>query len=71
MANCLVNALRVKNDILLGVKRWKPFLVDISDIYVYIYMHACNLIWWAVLGLQDVMKLEEIRRNKEKQIQRH
>ena len=27
---------------------------------------ACNLIWWAVLGFQDVMKQQEAKRNKEK-----
>ena len=27
--------------------------------------NACNLIWWAVLAFQDVMKQQEIRRNKE------
>ena len=35
-------------------------------IYRYIDMHACNLIWWAVLGFQDVMKQQETRRNKER-----
>ena len=28
--------------------------------------NACNLIWWAALGFQDVMKQQEIRINKEK-----
>ena len=28
--------------------------------------NACNLIWRALLGFQDVMKQQEIRRNKEK-----
>ena len=31
------------------------------------YYFACNLIWWAVLGFQDVMKQQEIRINKEKE----
>ena len=30
------------------------------------YFYACNLIWWAVSGFQDVMKQQEIGRNKEK-----
>ena len=31
-----------------------------------LYIFACNLIWWAVLGFQDVTKQQEKRRNKEK-----
>ena len=31
-----------------------------------IYIYACSLIWWAVLGFQDVMKQQEIWRNKER-----
>ena len=45
------------------------FSVSLSlslSISLYIYIYACNLIWWAVLGFQDVMKQQEIRRNKEK-----
>ena len=41
-----------------------PLVLD--DIYVCVYIYACNLIWWAVLGFQDVMKQQEIRKNKEK-----
>ena len=33
---------------------------------IYIYIYACNLTWWAVLGFQDSMKQQEIRRNKGK-----
>ena len=29
-------------------------------------MYACNLIWWAVLGFEDVMKQQEIGINEEK-----
>ena len=36
------------------------------ETYIYIYMHACNLIWWAVLGLQAVMKQQVMMRNKGK-----
>ena len=35
-------------------------------IYIYIFFYACNLIWWAVLGFQDVMKKQETRRNEDK-----
>ena len=35
-------------------------------VYIHIYIHACNLIWRAVLGFQDVMKQQETRRNKER-----
>ena len=49
-------------------KMWIRF--QLCNIYIYInrgYNHiAWNLIWWAVLGIQDVMKQQEIRRNKEK-----
>ena len=31
---------------------------------LYIYIYACNLIWWAVLGFQDGMKQQEIRKNR-------
>ena len=47
----------------------RPFLdqvLTLQQIYIYIYIYICNLIWWAVLGFQDVMKQHERRRNKEK-----
>ena len=31
-----------------------------------IYIYACNLTWWAVLGFQDSMKQQEIKRNEGK-----
>ena len=38
----------------------------IRNYYLSEEKSACNLIWWAVWGFQEVMKQQEIRRNKGK-----
>ena len=40
------------------LKVYVPFSLAIFSI-------ACNLIWWAILGFQDVVKQQEIRKIKE------
>ena len=44
-------------------------------VYIYIYIFFCmcayNVIWWAVLGFQDVMKQQKIRRIMEKKPKTH
>ena len=41
----------------------KGYSGSLGSTYIF---YACNLIWWAVLGFQDVMTQQEIRRNREK-----
>ena len=46
-------------------QRWKIFFCNFYEIHSNrgYSLFACNLTWWAVLGFQDSMKQQEIRRN--------